>query len=136
MRSRAGDIRGLKHSRDEKKREKRRSQRGRGRGRADARVDSEVRALFMMLSPKAAALSDRGFCPTAIALPVPYVALISSEGTLLFPRPTLGVILASSRMASRNSKATTARRSGELFEFEVTREDDMENAETTTPRCR
>jgi len=42
----------------------------------------------MMLSPKAAALSDRGFCP--IALPVPYVALISSEGTL-FPRPELGV---------------------------------------------
>lgn len=35
----------------------------------------------MMLSPKAAALSDRGFCQrSTIALPVPYVALISSEG--------------------------------------------------------
>lgn len=50
------------------------------RGMAGNESRSEVRVLFMMLSPKAAALSDRGFCQSTIALPVPYVALISSEG--------------------------------------------------------
>jgi hypothetical protein len=56
---------------------------------------SEVRALFMMLSPKAAALSDRGFCQSTIALPVPYVALISSEGIVPSSNATLHI--ASSR---------------------------------------
>lgn len=50
----------------------------------------------MMLSPKAAALSDRGFCQSRIALPVPYVALISSEG-IIFSRRTLRYRVVSSR---------------------------------------
>ena len=49
----------------------------------------------MMLSPKAAALSDRGFCQSTIALPVPYVALISSEGIVPSSNATLHI--ASSR---------------------------------------
>lgn len=53
---------------------------------------SEVRALFMMLSPKAAALSDRGFCQSTIALPVPYVALISSEGIVPSSNATLHIV--------------------------------------------
>lgn len=49
----------------------------------------------MMLSPKAAALSDRGFCQSTIALPVPYVALISSEEIVPSSNATLHI--ASSR---------------------------------------
>lgn len=49
----------------------------------------------MMLSPKAATLSDRGFCQSTIALPVPYVALISSKGIVLSSNATLHI--ASSR---------------------------------------
>lgn len=95
MRSR-GDIRELKHRRDEKKREKRREEPGWGWGRGGEgggnESRSEVRALFMMLSPKAAALSDRGFCQSTIALPVPYVALISSEGIVSPSNATLHIV--------------------------------------------
>lgn len=45
----------------------------------------------MMLSPKAATLSDRGFCQSTIALPVPYVALISSEGIVPSSNATLHI---------------------------------------------
>lgn len=62
------------------------------RGVAGNESRSEVRALFMMLSPKAAALSDRGFCQSTIALPVPYVALISSEGIVLPSNATLHIV--------------------------------------------
>lgn len=44
----------------------------------------------MMLSPKA--LSDRGFCQSTIALPVPYVALISSEGIVPSSNATLHIV--------------------------------------------
>lgn len=55
----------------------------------------------MMLSPKAAALSDRGFCQSTIALPVPYVALISSEG--IVPSSNAALHIASSRDTERGN---------------------------------
>lgn len=78
-----------------RKREKRREELwdgGRGGEGGGNESRSEVRALFMMLSPKAAALSDRGFCQSTIALPVPYVALISSEGIVPPSNATLHIV--------------------------------------------
>jgi len=74
----------------------------------------------MMLSPKAAALSDRGFCPTTIALPVPYVALISSEGRSV-PSPNAALRSASSRDSEQRHHEIRKRHSL-LGEFEVTRD--------------
>lgn len=66
-----------------------------------------------MLSPKAAALSDRGFCQrSTIALPVPYVALIPSEGIVPSSNGTLHIV----------SLRVTARTNGEFQVRQVNRE--------------